>query len=142
MDRRCVTCAGRNPDCVVCDGRGIVAALEVPGTVYLLHFTVAVAHARHYLGWTAGEVDARVDQHRRGAGSPLVGAAVAGGAAILVVRTWAAVGRSFERRLKRASNLARHCPHCRAESLARAAAGMRRLRKNRKGSALLQNSSD
>ena len=49
------------------------------GTVYVLHFDPPYRHAAHYVGWTAGDVEVRVGTHLRGAGSPLVRAAVAAG---------------------------------------------------------------
>jgi len=45
---------------------------NVQGTVYVLHFDPAYKHARHYVGWTAGEVTERIAVHLQGRGSPLV----------------------------------------------------------------------
>jgi hypothetical protein len=42
---------------------------------YLLQFQPAYRHARHYIGWTRDDVDARIAQHLAGRGSPLVQAA-------------------------------------------------------------------
>jgi hypothetical protein len=48
----------------------------VAGTVYVLHFGPAYKHARHYVGWTSGDdVNARLQVHLQGHGSPLVRAA-------------------------------------------------------------------
>lgn len=88
------------------------------GTVYLLHFSEPYHHAQHYLGW-AVDVGARVDEHLRGLGSPLVAAAVASGAHVEMVRTWANVDRHFERRLKNQGSHKRKCPIC--KGLTRAA---------------------
>jgi hypothetical protein len=57
------------------------------GTVYLLHFepglpVTGTRVARHYLGWTEGDVDDRLAQHVAGRGSPLVHAAVSAGATV------------------------------------------------------------
>ena len=41
--------------------------------IYLLHFETPYRHARHYTGWTAGDLDARLKQHERGTGA-VVGA--------------------------------------------------------------------
>jgi hypothetical protein len=40
--------------------------------VYLIHFETPFRHARHYTGWTAGDLDARLAQHRAGAGARLM----------------------------------------------------------------------
>lgn len=108
---------------------------NVEGTIYLLHLDPPVAHARHYLGWTERDVVDRLAEHLRGAGSPLVRAAVERGSRVSLVRTWPARTRHEERRLKRNSHIPRLCPACRAAALARAAAGMRetRSRKARAG---------
>lgn len=39
-----------------------------PGTVYVLHLEPAYGHARHYVGWTAGDVDERVAMTCKAAG--------------------------------------------------------------------------
>ena len=39
--------------------------------IYLLHFETPYRHARHYTGWTAGDLDARLKQHERGTGALL-----------------------------------------------------------------------
>lgn len=87
------------------------AADGVIGTIYLLHFSSPVRHARHYLGWTQ-DLDRRVEDHRSGQGSPLVAAAVAAGAEVTVARTWTGVDRNFERRLKNRKEGPALCPVC------------------------------
>lgn len=82
------------------------------GTCYLVHFEPPYKHARHYLGWTAGEVDDRLDAHIEGNGSPLIKAAVNAGHAVILVRTWANVDRHFERTMKDNNNTPRLCPIC------------------------------
>jgi hypothetical protein len=48
----------------------------VAGTVYVLHFKPGYKHARHYIGWTAGDdINARRQVHLHGHGSPLIRAA-------------------------------------------------------------------
>ena len=85
--------------------------------VYLVCFKPGIprgersGNARHYLGSTAGSVDARVAEHVRGAGSPLVRAAVLAGCTVQLVATWPG-GRDVERKMKRAHNLPRLCPRC------------------------------
>jgi len=89
-------------------------------TIYLLHFEPAYVAATptgrpkkagHYLGSTAGEVEARLGLHLAGRGSPLVAAAVAAGCQVRLVRTWPG-GRTLERAMKRAHHHARFCPIC------------------------------
>lgn len=81
------------------------------GTVYLLHFEPPLGHARHYLGW-AKDHEQRFLEHCRGAGSPLVRAAVAAGCEVVTARTWHGVDRHFERRLKNRKETPRLCPIC------------------------------
>jgi predicted GIY-YIG superfamily endonuclease len=50
---------------------------NVQGTVYVLHFEPAYKHARHYVGWTEGDVVERLAVHLQGRGSPLIRAALA-----------------------------------------------------------------
>ncbi len=90
----------------------------VLGSVYLLCFGDEGLHvtgnryARHYIGWTEGEVDVRVDVHLAGQGSPLVRAAVDAGCAVELTRVWADADRHFERKLKRRREAPRLCPAC------------------------------
>lgn len=91
----------------------------VRGTVYVLHFDPAYRHARHYIGWTAGDVQARLDTHLQGAGSPLIRAAVGAGVSIQLVATMPG-SRVLERRLKRWHKTTQFCPTCRARRGGRA----------------------
>lgn len=84
----------------------------VRGTVYLAHFEPAFGHARHYLGWTSLDVDARFTRHLAGRGSALMRAAYEAGCKITIVRTWPNVTRYFERGLKESKNTPRLCPRC------------------------------
>ena len=86
-------------------------------SLYLLCFPRGLrrddrAHVRHYLGFTAGAVEARVADHLDGRGSPLVKAAVRAGLTPVVARTWPDGDRTFERQLKRRRNLPKLCPVC------------------------------
>lgn len=81
-------------------------------TVYLLHFSHAYYHARHYLG-SAKSVRRRKEQHDSGQGSPLVAALVKDGGHTILARTWRG-GRKAEGRLKRQHNAPRLCPLCAA----------------------------
>ncbi len=90
------------------------------GCVYLLHFDPGLAVtgnrvARHYLGFAEHDVDARVEQHLRRQGSPLVAAVLAAGGRVTLEHVWAGVDRSFERRLKRRHETPRLCPRCTRE---------------------------
>jgi hypothetical protein len=85
---------------------------NVPGTVYVLHFDPAYKHARHYIGWTEGEVCERIAVHLRGHGSPLVRAAVAAGVQVQLAATYPGT-RYLERRLKGWHKTGQFCAICR-----------------------------
>ncbi len=85
----------------------------VVGTVYVLHFEPAYRHARHYVGWTAGDVSAGLATRLQGAGSPLIRAAVNAGVDIQLAAAFAG-SRLLERRLKRWHKTGQFCPRCRA----------------------------
>lgn len=89
----------------------------IAGTVYLLHLEpglpiTGARVARHYVGWTEGDVDDRLAQHCAGRGSPLVRAGLAAGCTVTLERAWPHVDRHFERRLKRRHETPRLCPRC------------------------------
>ena len=87
--------------------------------VYLLHAERPYYHAQHYVGFCkrkSGKLEDRIDEHRRGQGSPLVRAWVAVGIGFVVARVWRGkqATRRFERALKKGKNTRRlHCPICR-----------------------------
>lgn len=84
---------------------------NVPGYVYLLHFSGRVAdHAQHYVGWTA-DVKARTDQHRAGQGAKLLAEVKRLGLSFEVVAVWPGT-RNDERRLKRRHHHGRYCAQC------------------------------
>lgn len=95
--------------------------MSTTSTIYVLHFdppyavpigdTGRVKTAAHYVGSCAGRVEDRVAQHLRGAGSPLVKAAVAAGCRVLLAATMPG-GRDDERRLKATHHRERWCPIC------------------------------
>jgi hypothetical protein len=90
------------------------------GGVYLLHFDPGLPVtgnriARHYLGFAEHDVHARVTQHLRRQGSPLVAAVLAAGGRVTLERVWTGVNRGFERRLKRRHETPRMCPRCNRE---------------------------
>jgi hypothetical protein len=68
--------------------------------------------ARHYLGFAERDIDARIAQHLRRQGSPLVAAVIAAGGSVTLERVWTGVDRGFERRLKRRHETPRLCPRC------------------------------
>jgi hypothetical protein len=87
------------------------------GSVYLLHFEPGLPVtgnriARHYLGFAERDIDARIAQHLRPQGSPLVAAVIAAGGSVTLERIWTDVDRGFERRLKRRHETPRLCPRC------------------------------
>jgi hypothetical protein len=87
------------------------------GSVYLVHFEPGLPVtgnrvARHYLGFAEHDVDARIEQHLRRQGSPLVAAVLAAGGHVTLERVWTGVDRGFERRLKRRHETPRLCPRC------------------------------
>jgi predicted GIY-YIG superfamily endonuclease len=83
------------------------------GVIYLLHFSSAYKHARHYTGWT-GDLGARLARHAAGDGSRLLAVVHAAGITWQLARTWPGP-RSRERQIKRQGGAARRCPLCRAE---------------------------
>lgn len=91
-------------------------------SVYLLHFSRPLHHARHYIGFSTNPalMALRTLSHRTGkypsgkarAMPRILSAAAAAGITFEVVRTWGAADRGFERRLKRRSGgIRRVCPH-------------------------------
>ena len=92
------------------------------GHVYLLHLEPGLVVtgnrvARHYLGFAERDVDARVAQHLRRQGSPLVAAVIAAGGSVTLERVWSGVDRRFERRLKARHETPRLCPRCVADGV-------------------------
>ncbi len=85
---------------------------NVRGTVYLIHFASPLSHARHYLGWTEGPLEERLESHRAGTGARILRACKEEGIPWTVVRTWTSVDRYFERWLKKQSNSPKFCPTC------------------------------
>lgn len=90
-------------------------------TIYVLHFSPAyvapigttgrVKRAGHYIGSTAGRVEARLAEHLSGRGSPLVKAALAQGCEVVLAATFPG-GRDEERQLKASHHRERWCPIC------------------------------
>ena len=83
----------------------------VMGTVYLLHFDRPYKHARHYLGWVAGDLAARLARHAAGHGARLLAVLKDAGIGWQLARTWPG-DRHRERQIKNMGSLARRCPLC------------------------------
>jgi predicted GIY-YIG superfamily endonuclease len=84
-------------------------------TVYLLHFSEPIKHARHYLGYTRVSVYDRLIEHNAGRGARLTQVAVSMGIELHLARIWPGADRKFERRLKNRNNAPKLCPICRGE---------------------------
>lgn len=85
--------------------------------IYLLHFSKAFKHAKHYMGFT-DDLEERLARHQAGDGSKLLRAVKLAGIEFQVVRTWPG-GRVFERRLKRRKDTPKLCPACNPKALNR-----------------------
>ncbi len=81
--------------------------------VYLLHFSQAYRHARHYLGST-DNLDRRLAEHESGAGARLLEVITEAGIGFTLAKTWEG-GRDLERKLKRRKEAPRLCPICSAQ---------------------------
>lgn len=99
-------------------------------SVYLLHFSRPLAHARHYTGYSANLASLmfRVSKHRAGvskaAGRPvaIMKALHAAGIDFELARVWPLGDRGLERRLKqRHGGITRVCPICSGEDAFRLA---------------------
>jgi predicted GIY-YIG superfamily endonuclease len=88
-------------------------------TVYLLHFSSPLSHARHYLGF-AQDLDARLADHASGNGARLMSVIREAGITWTLARTWPG-GRSLERRLKRRKEAPALCPICAGDAALRRA---------------------
>ena len=88
--------------------------------IYLLHFQKPIGNAanphgqaQHYIGWTRGEVDQRIEEHRLGHAAAITAAATRAGVEMILARTWPG-DRKFERQLKRYKKASQLCPLCSA----------------------------
>src|SRR5690349_1740921 len=88
-------------------------AKKQPG-VYLLHFSPAYQHARHYIGY-GDDLPTRIAEQFAGKGANLVRVALRFGRVITVAKTWPGADRNFERKLKNRGSAYRICPICRCE---------------------------
>lgn len=84
------------------------------GTIYLLHFSAPLQHARHYMGFVEGaRLAQRMQRHALGTGSKLMAAVGRAGLSFVVARLWQGT-RADERRLKRRKGATPYCPICAA----------------------------
>lgn len=88
-------------------------------TIYLLHFSEAYKHARHYLGFT-DDLDARLQAHASGQGARLMSVIKDAGIGWTLARTWPG-NRKLERQLKNGKRAPRLCPVCAGEAAYRRA---------------------
>lgn len=85
---------------------------DTPGIVYLLHFSEAYHHARHYLGWT-NDLTKRLREHMNGNRDKCVLTHVIKehGIEHTLVRTWRGP-LATEKALKKKKNNRLLCPVC------------------------------
>jgi predicted GIY-YIG superfamily endonuclease len=85
-------------------------------TVYLLHFSEPLHHARHYLGFS-NDLEKRLRLHKAGWNNDarLLQVLRARDISFQLARIWPDGDRALERRLKRQHNSPRLCPICIAE---------------------------
>lgn len=72
--------------------------------------------ARHYIGFSE-DIEARLEEHRRGNGSAFMAAVSQRGIEWTLARVWPGQGRDWERHLKRQKHAARLCPICNQNAL-------------------------
>ena len=94
-------------------------ASTVIGTVYLIHFASKVNGKLHYVGFTRGRPQARLQKHLdlEGSGAQLIQAAAKKNVDCHVARTWPLETCDLEKKLKNEKNLKRHCPACQETGL-------------------------
>lgn len=91
-------------------------------SVYILHLSKPLKHAKHYIGFSE-QVKRRVVHHRSGRGSKFTAACVRAGIDLVMARVFRGADRSFERNIKNQSRsrISAICPVCAALTLARLA---------------------
>lgn len=80
-------------------------------SVYILHFSTPLKHARHYVGY-AKDVDARIECHRSGTGARITQVCNEQGITYQIARVFKGKGRTFEHKLKRTHKVKVYCPIC------------------------------
>lgn len=86
--------------------------------VYILHFSRAFHHARHYVGFTE-KPEQRLGEHAKGSAksSKLMQAVIKAGITFTVARVFPDADRHFERKIKNSHRTARFCPICSGEAV-------------------------
>ena len=85
--------------------------MAVEGTVYLLHYERPYhGPMRHYVGFTADDLDLRLQRHREGKGGKTTRYAFDQGIAFTLARTWSG-SLSLERQIK-SRGPSNYCPLC------------------------------
>ncbi|MBI3653680.1 MAG: endonuclease [Acidobacteria bacterium] len=92
--------------------------MKITGTIYLLHFSQAFKHARHYVGFTT-DLQSRLDAHSNGTGARLLEVITQAGLSFKLARIWHGT-RQTERRLKNRKATPRLCPLCNPQAMRRA----------------------
>lgn len=84
-------------------------------SVYILHFSSPLHHARHYVGFSDGmrNLKRRVAHHQnKTANCSITRAAVEAGIELILAKTYPKADRTFERSLKLTGNTKHYCPIC------------------------------
>lgn len=93
------------------DSRLIIGSMAVEGTVYLLHFERPFhGPMQHYVGFTAGDLEQRLKNHRDGTGCVTTRRAFERGITFTLARTWPGTLR-LERQIK-SRGPSNYCPLC------------------------------
>jgi predicted GIY-YIG superfamily endonuclease len=85
------------------------------GTIYLLHFSEAFKHAKHYIGFTT-DLPGRLAEHASGAGARLLQVITEAGLSFELARTWQGT-RKTERSLKNRKEAPALCPLCNPQAM-------------------------
>lgn len=80
--------------------------------VYILHFHAPLKHARHYVGFSKRDAEARFQDHISGIGARITQVCNEQGITYEVARVFKGKSRTFERQLKRTHNTKNYCPIC------------------------------
>lgn len=79
--------------------------------IYLIHLYEPLSHARHYLGYTAGDPETRLREHRTDKGAKMLRECNRIGIDYEIVATWPG-DRKDERRMKNWKKIKGKCPIC------------------------------
>jgi hypothetical protein len=96
---------------------------ELTHVVYLIHFDVPIARARHYVGICRSErLALRLREHAHRRGASLTAALARRNTCLHLARLWPALSPELERTIKARGRYEHHCPICRTGSHAAALA--------------------